>query len=126
MDVSQIDSLGTLFTEERHMRRFSHLADRTGGKADHSTQYMMACFMLSAIGSIYRRAVRYVDSDGINFPEMLSNEPFSSGESTYVRAAWDLFGCVNSGACLWEISNLSDDFFLYVMKGLFLSRVHVV
>lgn len=124
MDVSQIDNLGILFTEEKHMQRFFKLTDKTGGKADHSNQYMVACFLLSAIGSIYHRAARYVDSDGINFPEMLNNESFSSGESTYVRAAWDLFGCVNSGACLWEIANLSDDFFLYIMKGMFLSHVH--
>ena len=126
MDVSKIGKLATLFTEERHMRRFFDLADRTGGKADHSNQYLVACFLLSAVGSIYHRAIRYVDSEGIDFPEMLNNEPFSSGESTYVRAAWDLFGCVNSGACLWEMTNLSDDFFLFIMKGLFLSRVHVV
>lgn len=126
MDVRRMDGFETIFSDEKHMQRYFKLANRTGDKADHSNQYMVACYLLSAFGSIYHRAYHYVDRIGINFPEMLDKEVFSSGELTYLRAALDLFGCVNTGMCLWKISDLSDDYFLYVMKGLFLARVHVM
>ena len=111
-----------LFIDDAHNKRFSKLAAKTGGKTNSSTQYLVAVYMLSGFEGIYQKALHYVDSDGICFAAMLENEVFSSGEDTYIRAAWDLFGCVNTEVCLWKIANLSENFLMLILKGLMLSR----
>jgi hypothetical protein len=126
MNIASTEKNQDLFIDEAHNKRFLQLAAKTGGKANRSRQYMVAVFMLSGFEGIYYKATRYVDSSGISFAEMLDNEAFSSGETTYIRAAWDLFGCVNTEICLWRIANLSDDYLMLVLKGLMLSRSNLL
>lgn len=122
MSIANDGKSQALFIDDAHSKRFSKLAAKTGGKTNSSTQYLVAVYMLSGFEGIYRKALHYVDSDGICFAAMLENEVFSSGEDTYIRAAWDLFGCVNTEVCLWKIANLSENFLMLILKGLMLSR----
>lgn len=82
------------FKSPDHKTRFIDAVHRFGD-IDHYSQlssyYASALFILSCEDWLLQSSTRYINDDGINFPDIIENIHLSSGYTALVKLAHHLF-----------------------------------
>ena len=114
------------FHDEAHRKKVINYLQKENkiyrdGKADG---YYLSAFylLLSTKNGLYRKTIRYIDSDGIDFEQMLAKQDFSSGERKLIKLAANLFSGSIDVSPTELINTLDEENFMMAMQAIFLKR----
>jgi hypothetical protein len=124
--MEKVTARDIFFTSPEHKQRFLDAMERRGkiyGAASKFDPEYAACFyILSSHSGMWKRAEIYKTRNGIGIDDMLENEPLSSGETTLIALAGNLFNLGATQVNAVDITFLDDQNFNVALSAFKLRR----